>query len=109
MGGRMNHPSDCTTMAQVRAGVDEMDRQISVLIGIRFAFMDAAARIKNDRDQVRDEARKAEVIANARANAIANSWSADVAAGIWEALVEASIAHEFGEFDRVRTSAAASQ
>ncbi len=99
-------PQDCTTMAEVRAGVDETDRQLSALIATRFGFMDAAARIKPDRGAVRDEARKAAVIANARANAAANGWPPEVAAMLWEHLVEASIAYEFDEYDRVRTSAA---
>ena len=33
-------------MVDVRAGVDALDRQIVALIGERFRFMDAAARIK---------------------------------------------------------------
>lgn len=99
-------PQDCTTMAEVRAGVDETDRQLSKLLATRFGFMDAAARIKPDRGAVRDEDRKAQVIVNARVNAAANGWSPEVAAMLWEHLVEASIAYEFDEFDRVRTSGA---
>ena len=37
------------------------------MLGERFRYMDAAARIKPSRDRVRDEARKAEVIANVAA------------------------------------------
>ncbi|MEP6786076.1 MAG: chorismate mutase [Sphingomonadales bacterium] len=99
-------PQDCMTMAEVRAGVDETDRQLAALIATRFAFMDAAARIKPDRGAVRDEARKAAVIANARANAVAFGWPSEVAGALWEQLVEASIAYEFDTFDRIRTSAA---
>ena len=58
---------DCTSMAQVRAGVDQVDRELVALLARRFAYMDAAARIKPARAAVRDEARKAEVIANVRA------------------------------------------
>ena len=47
-------PEDCKTMADVRAGVDALDRQIVTLIGERFRFMDAAARIKPERTDVRD-------------------------------------------------------
>jgi isochorismate pyruvate lyase len=94
-------------MAEVRAGVDATDREIAALISRRFGFMDAAARIKPDRTAVRDEARKAQVIANARANAAAHGWSPEVAAALWEQLVEASIAYEFAAFDALRTSDAA--
>lgn len=95
----MIQPNDCTSMADVRAGVDETDRQLAALIGRRFRFMDAAARIKPDRDKVRDEARKAQVISNMRANAAANGWSADLAGELWDQLVEASISYEMVKFD----------
>jgi isochorismate pyruvate lyase len=99
-------PNDCTKMSQVRAGVDATDREIASLIARRFAFMDAAARIKPNRSAVRDEARKAQVVANARANALASGWSPDLAESLWDRLVEASIAYEFDAFDALRTSAA---
>ena len=96
----MIDPASCMTMADVRDGVDEIDRQLATLIGQRFEFMEAAARIKTARDTVRDEGRKAQVIANARAQAIAHGWPAAVAQDLWERLVEASIAYEFEAFDR---------
>lgn len=100
----MIEPEDCQTMADVRAGVDETDRVLSALIARRFRFMDAAARIKPLRAAVRDEDRKAQVIANAAAQATANGWPAPVATDLWEQLVEASISYEFAAFDRIRTS-----
>jgi isochorismate pyruvate lyase len=95
-------PEACTDMANVRAGVDALDLELVALLARRFAFMDAAARIKADRGAVRDEARKAEVIANAAAAARAAGIPDDVVAQLWETLVEASIAHELGEWDRLR-------
>ena len=103
----MIEPQDCTTMADVRAGVDETDRELAAIIGRRFRFMDAAARIKPLRDQVRDEGRKAQVIANVAEQAAANGWPPEVAAALWETLVEGSIAYERAAFDRLRTSDAA--
>ena len=103
----MIDPFDCQTMADVRAGVDETDRELSVLIARRFRFMDAAARIKPLRDAVRDERRKAQVIENAATNATAHGWPATAATDLWETLVEASIAYEFAAFDKIRASDAA--
>lgn len=91
---------DCTTMAEVRAGVDRVDRELVVLLARRFGYMDAAARIKPERGQVRDEARKAAVIANARAAAEHAGLPGDTIAALWEELVEASIAYELAAFDR---------
>lgn len=87
-------------MAEVRAGVDQVDRELVALLRRRFDYMDAAARIKPARGAVRDEARKAQVIANAREAAIAADLPADTIAVLWDALVEASIAYELEVFDR---------
>jgi isochorismate pyruvate lyase len=92
-------PESCQTMAQVRAGVDATDRAIGALLATRFGYMRAAARIKTERGHVRDETRKAEVIANAVADARAGGWPEEVAADLWERLVEASIAYELARFD----------
>jgi isochorismate pyruvate lyase len=91
---------DCTTMAEVRAGVDQVDRELVALLARRFAYMDAAARIKSERAAVRDEARKAQVIANVRSHARDAGLPEDALARLWDQLVETSIAYEFEAFDR---------
>lgn len=90
---------DCTSMAEVRAGVDALDRALVALLRRRFDYMDAAARIKPARGHVRDEPRKAQVIANARAEAEAVGLPGAPIAALWEQLVEASIAYELAAFD----------
>ena len=95
---------DCTTMAEVRAGVDQVDRELVALLVRRFAYMDAAARIKPSRGHVRDEARKAQVIANARDAAAAAGLPAAAIADLWDRLVEASIAYELDAYDALTSS-----
>jgi len=95
-------PEDCQTMTDVRAGVDVVDRQLVDLLAIRFRFMTAAARIKRDRGMVRDEARKAQVIANAKAAAEAAGVPPQLVGELWERLVEGSIAYEFDRWDQHR-------
>lgn len=95
-------PDACQTMVDVRAGVDALDAELVALLARRFGYMDAAARIKPARGQVRDEARKAQVIANASAAAAAAGLPAGLTEALWELLVEASIAHEFGVWDALR-------
>ena len=92
-------PENCTSMADVRTGVDSIDRQIVTLLGQRFRFMDAAARIKPERGHVRDEPRKAQVIDNARRAAEECGVPVDLVERLYEALVEGSIAYEFDAFD----------
>jgi len=98
----MISPEDCQTMIEVRAGVDAVDRQIVDLLAIRFRLMTAAARIKQDRGTVRDEARKAQVIANARAAAQTAGVPPELVGDLWERLVEGSIAYEFDRWDQHR-------
>jgi isochorismate pyruvate lyase len=90
----------CANMAEVRAGVDQVDRELVALLARRFAYMDAAARIKTARNEIRDELRKAAVIANARAAAEAAGLPGAAIAALWDGLVEASIAYELEAFDR---------
>jgi isochorismate pyruvate lyase len=92
-------PGECATMVEVRAGVDALDREIVRLLGTRFRYMEAAARIKPARTDVRDEARKGEVIRNVREAAGREGVPRDLAASLYEMLVEASIAYEFERFD----------
>jgi isochorismate pyruvate lyase len=87
-------------MAEVRAGIDALDHEIVALIATRMRFMDAAARIKSYRADVRDEERKAEVIANARQAAVELGVPPDLAEALWEVLVEGSIAYELDRFDQ---------
>ena len=94
-------PLDCINMAEVRAGVDAIDAALIEMLKRRFSYMDAAARIKTDRNVVRDEARKAQVIANAEMAASQAGLPVEAITGIWENLVEASIAYELSAWDRL--------
>ena len=91
----------CQTMTEVRAGVDDVDRRIVALIARRFGYMDAAARIKPERGVVRDEVRKADVLAKVDAAAVTSGVDRDLLARIYEDLIETSIAHEFITFDAI--------
>ena len=67
-------------------------------------FPAAAARIKSDRTQVRDETRKAQVIANAQRNARDAGVPEPLVAALWETLVESSISYETVLFDQKSTT-----
>jgi isochorismate pyruvate lyase len=95
-------PDDCTDMLEVRVGVDATDRELVALLDRRFGYMRAAARIKQSRDTVRDETRKAAVIAAVAGDAGTRGLPAEKIAEIWDLLVETSIAYELEEWDRLR-------
>ena len=98
----MKPAAECRTMAEVREGVDAIDRALVDLLAQRFGYMDAAARIKPSRDAVRDEGRKAQVVINAATAARAAGLPDGLAESLWETLVEASIAYELSVWDQRR-------
>ena len=95
-------PDDCTTMMEVRSGVDEIDRMMVALIQRRFGYMAAAARIKPDRAAVRDEWRKADVLAKVDESASQLGVDRTLTARLYADLIETSIAYELDLYDRTR-------
>lgn len=96
-------PEHCETMIEVRAGVDQVDRELVQLLVRRFGYMDAAARIKTDRGTVRDEERKAQVLDNVAREAAAAGLQSERLRAVWNELVEQSIAYEATRWDSLRT------
>ena len=92
-------PQDCQTMGEVRRGVDAIDRALVTLLAERQRYMDAAARIKADRDLVRDEARVEQVVANVREQAAQAGLDPAIAEPVWRLLIERSIDHELKAWD----------
>ena len=89
-------------MAEVRVGVDALDRALVTLLSERQRYMDAAARIKTDRAVVRDEARIEDVVTKVKASARAAGLSEAIAEPVWRTLVDRCIAYEFEIWDRIR-------
>jgi isochorismate pyruvate lyase len=102
MTDQIKFPEDCSTMVEVRSGVDETDRMIVGLLQRRFGYMAAAARIKPDRSAVRDEWRKSDVLAKVDAEADKLGVDRALMARLYEDLIETSIAYELDLFDRIR-------
>jgi isochorismate pyruvate lyase len=95
-------PEACQDMIEVRTGVDALDRQLVALLAVRQRYMDAAARIKSDRDKVHDSARIEDVVAKIRAAARQAGLSEAIAEPVWRTLIDRSIAHELEQWDRRR-------
>jgi isochorismate pyruvate lyase len=98
-------PADCTTMAEVRQGVDALDRLLVTVLAERQRYMDAAARIKQDRHAVRDNARVEDVVAKVKAAARDAGLADEIAEPVWRTLIERCIAYELGVWDALRQSA----
>ena len=59
-------------MAEVRAGIDRLDRQIMALLGERFRYVEAAARIKREDGTTRDVRARVVVDASGQNGLISN-------------------------------------
>ena len=95
-------PEACASMAEVRQGVDALDRALVVLLSERQRYMDAAARIKPDRSVVHDDARIEDVVSKVLAAAGPAGLSPAIAEPVWRTLIDRCIAHEFATWDRTR-------
>jgi isochorismate pyruvate lyase len=89
-------------MAEVRQGVDALDRALVRLLAERQGYMDAAARIKPTREAVHDAARIEEVVAKVKAGARDVGLSEAIAEPVWRTLIDRCIAHEYARFDQLR-------
>lgn len=95
-------PADCETMADVRKGVDALDRALVLMLAERQRYMDAAARIKQDRATVLDRARIEDVVTKVKAAARDAGLSEAIAEPVWRTLIDRCIAYEFGVWDQLR-------
>jgi isochorismate pyruvate lyase len=95
-------PEACRSMGEVRQGVDALDRALVVLLAERQRYMDAAARIKPDRNAVHDAERIEDVVNKVLAHARQAGLSPDIAEPVWRLLIDRCIVHEFSTFDRTR-------
>jgi isochorismate pyruvate lyase len=98
-------PEQCRTMVEVRVGVDALDRALVRLIAERQGYMDAAARIKPDRNVVHDDARIEDVVAKVKAAAREAGLSEAIAEPVWRTMIARCIAYEFEKFDQLRDGA----
>ncbi len=96
----------CTTMAEVRRQIDDLDRRIIALLTERGGYVGQAARIKRSRDEIVDRPRIEEVVAKARAEAAEAGLDPDIAERIYRPMIDAFIAFETEAFDRLRADPA---
>src|SRR3990167_10494297 len=89
-------PADCETMIDVRKGVDALDRALVLLLAERQRYMDAAARIKTDRNTVLDTARIEDVVAKVKASARDAGLSEGIAEPAWRLLIDRSSCYGIG-------------
>jgi len=92
-------PENCNEMADVRIGIDAIDRLLGALLAERQRYVERAGYIKPDRNLVRDDWRVEDVVTKAMAAVEANGGTPALAEAVWRPMVEWFIAHEFDVYD----------
>ena len=91
----MKPAKDCQSMAELRAQIDLLDRELVALLVRRAGYIDRAIALKPGENlPARIEPRVAEVLANVRATAEAEGLDPQLAEDIWRRIIEWSIARE---------------
>ena len=85
-------------MADVRAEIDALDREVVRLIGIRRRYVHAAARFKTSESGVRAPERFAAMLETRRAWAVEEGLDPDAVERLYRDLVEHFIAEELARF-----------
>jgi isochorismate pyruvate lyase len=87
-------------MAELRAGIDQLDRSLVKLLSERQRYIERAAEIKAQEAEIRDESRIADVLAKVTAEAKRTGLNVVIARAVWTTLMEHSIALEMREFEK---------
>lgn len=81
-------PEHCSSLAEIRAGIDRLDREIVALLAARGRYVAAAARFKHSAVEVQAPARVEQVIAQVRALAAGHGLDAAVVERVYRALID---------------------
>jgi len=92
----------CESMAEVRQQIDALDQRIVALICERSGYVAQAARIKQDAQQIVDEARIEAIVSRVKAQAQGLGAPEAVLEATYRAMIAAFIEFERGEFVRLK-------
>ena len=92
----------CRTMADVRRNIDALDVRIVALMAERSGYVAQAAQIKQNAGQVHDQARIEFIVDRVTAMAREQGAPEAVIEAAYRAMIDAFIAFEHGEFQRLR-------
>jgi len=96
----MNTPEQCQSLAQVRAEIDRLDEQIVPLLAERGSYVLAAARFKNNPDEVRAPQRVEQVVERVRTLADQHGALPEVVESVYRTMIAAFIEAELRHWQR---------
>lgn len=90
----MKSPADCSSIEEVRAAIDTLDRAIVEAIGLRAQYVKTITRFKKTEQDVRAPARRQQVLAARRAWAEEVGVDPDVIEQLYVLLIDHFVAEE---------------
>ena len=87
----MKTPEGCADMAEIRADVSEIDREIIRLLGRRLEYVKAAVRYKPDEESIRNPGHWERFFADRRRWAVEAGYDAEVVEAIYRKLYDYTI------------------
>ena len=81
-------------MKELREEIDLLDNELIILFSKRFKFIENAALIKSDINDIRDNERIEKIIKRLRNLAKKNNLSEDIIEKLWRFIIELSIEQE---------------
>ena len=102
MSRAIDKVKNCSNMQEVRAGVNALDDILVPLLVERSGYMTQAAKVKNNEDLVRDEARIQTIVDRVRPMAQAQGGNPDLMERLYRAMMECYIDYEHQELARMR-------
>ncbi len=92
----------CDNMESLRKEIDQLDRKIVEMLSIRKGYMDQAARIKQNRNQVRDNERIEDVVGKVINHAKSVGTNEKLVEKLYRDMIEWSINYEYDRFDDIK-------
>lgn len=97
----IGHPAQqYSTMAELREGIDHLDRSLVDLLSIRQSYMAQAARIKQDRNLIRDEGRIEDVVSKVVIHAKKVGADPQLVEALYRQMIEWCICYEMDVFEQ---------
>lgn len=83
----MKRPEDCSTIDEIRAEIDLIDKQLLILLGERLKFVKSIIRFKKDEKDVHARERYEHVLEERRSWAVQNGLDPDVIEDLFKSMI----------------------
>lgn len=90
----LKSPAECSSIEEVRAAIDSLDREIVQAIGLRAQYVKTITRFKKTEQEVRAPARRQQVLSARRAWAAEVGMDPDVVEQLYILLIDHFVAEE---------------